>query len=178
MTLPTTYWGPKAWFERFYNAQKHDVTQIEVCDSFPKQTLRNRCFILSPTGEKIMLTVPLKKVETKQLTRDIRISYQQHWQHQHWTAILSAYKKSPYFDYYADFIRPLYEREYDFLLDLNEATFEIADALICNVMPLPRMKPLPRTIEWQNVDLDAFWGDEISILNDLFLRGPLALAAD
>jgi len=178
MTLPTTYWGPKAWFERFYNAQKHDVTQIEVCDSFPKQTLRNRCFILSPTGEKIMLTVPLKKVETKQLTRDIRISYQQHWQHQHWTAILSAYKKSPYFDYYADFIRPLYEHEYDFLLDLNEATFEIAGALLNNVMPSPGMKPLTRTTEWQNADLDAFWGDEISILNDLFLRGPLALAAD
>ena len=36
------------------------------------------------------LTVPLQKVESKQLTKDLRISYQQHWQHQHWKAILSV----------------------------------------------------------------------------------------
>ena len=171
--LPTTYWGPKAWFEAYF---RDPDTQIEVCDSFPKQTLRNRCIILSPAGEQIMLTVPLQKVESKQLTRDLRISYQQHWQHQHWQAILSAYKKTPYFDYYADFIRPLYEREFAFLLDLNEATFAIAEALLHNRMPSAETAPLSRTTAWQNTDLEAFWGDETSILNDLMLRGPLALA--
>ena len=170
--LPTTYWGPKTWFETYLHATD---PQIEVCDSFPKQTLRNRCIILSPTNEQIMLTVPLQKVESKQLTRDIRISYQQHWQHQHWQAILSAYKKSPYFDYYADFIRPLYEREFVFLLDLNEATFEVANALIHNEMPGTNKVALRYTTEWQNADTDACWGNEISILDELFRNGPLAM---
>lgn len=174
MTLPTTYWGPRAWFEAWLS----EPSEIEVCDSFPKQTLRNRCLILSPAGEQIMLTVPLRKVESKQLTRDIRISYQQHWQHQHWQAILSAYKKTPYFDYYADFIRPLYEREYTYLLDLNDATFRVAEALLRNEMPASGHDALTRTHEWRNTDTEACWGDGTSILNDLFLRGPLALAGD
>lgn len=172
MTLPTTYWGPRTWFEAWLAGP----SEIEVWDSFPKQTLRNRCMILSPAGERIMLTVPLVKVESKQLTRDIRISYQQHWQHQHWQAILSAYKKSPYFDYYADFIRPLYEREFAYLLDLNDATTAVAEALLLNEMPAAESAPLRRTTAWQNAGLDVFWGDETSILNDLMLRGPLALA--
>ena len=172
IVLSTTYWGPKAWFETYLGATD---PQIEVCDSFPKQTLRNRCIILSPAGEPIMLTVPLMKVESKQLTRDIRISYQQHWLHQHWQAILSAYKKSPYFDYYADFIRPLYERKFVFLLDLNEATFEVANALIHNEMPGTNKVALRYTTEWQNADTDACWGNETSILDELFRNGPLAM---
>ena len=170
--LPTTYWGPAAWFEAYDAAQD---PRIEVCDSFPKQTLRNRCIILSPAGEQIMLTVPLKKVESKQLTRDLRISYQQHWQHQHWQAILSAYKKSPYFDYYADFVRPLYEREYAYLLDLNEATFRVVRALLRNEMPGTREEKPAYTTEWANADTDASWGDNISILDRLFKYGPLAM---
>lgn len=170
--LPTTYWGPKAWFEAYL--QDPDAL-VEVCDSFPKQTLRNRCIILSPANEQIMLTVPLQKVESKQLTKDLRISYQQHWQHQHWQAILSAYKKTPYFDYYADFIRPLYEQEYPFLLDLNEATFGIAAALLRNQMPGTSDEALCYTTSFQNADTDAYWGKQTSILDELFRLGPLTL---
>lgn len=172
MVLPTTYWGPKEWFCAFQQTPKANV--IEACDSFPKQTLRNRCIILSPAGDEIMLTVPVKKVESKQLTRNVEISYQQHWQHQHWNAILSAYKKSPYFDYYQDFIRPLYEHEYTFLLDLNEATYQVAAALLRNEMPEQKDR-LRYSTEWQNADLETHWGDGISILHHLFLHGPLAL---
>ena len=171
MVLPTTYWGPREWFRC---ALGTDQLRIEVFDSFPKQTLRNRCLILSPIGEEIMLTVPVKKVESKQLTRDVEISYQQHWQHQHWNAILSAYKKSPYFDYYQDFIRPLYEREYRFLIDLNETTYAVAAALLKNEMPTGKDR-LSYTTDWQNADNDAHWGDNVSILHHLFLHGPLAL---
>lgn len=174
MVLPTTYWGTAEWFRTYLSAAACDAPLIEVCDSFPKQTLRNRCLILSPVGEEIMLSVPVKKVESKQLTRDVEISYQQHWQHQHWNAILSAYKKSPYFDYYLDFIRPIYEREFRFLLDLNEATFSVAAALLRNEMPTGR-DHLTTTTEWHNAPLDNYWGDPLSILHHLFFRGPLAL---
>ena len=170
--LPTTYWGPAAWFEAYASAR---VPVIEVCDSFPKQTLRNRCVILSPAGERIMLTVPLCKVESKQLTRDIRISYQQHWQHQHLTAIMSAYKKSPYYDYYADFISPLYERQYTYLLDLNDATAQVALSLLRNEMPAKEAAPLARTTEWQHSGEEVLLADETSILDRLFKNGPLAM---
>ena len=61
--------------------------EIEQMETFEKQTFRNRCLIRDPKGEIIRLTVPVKKVEHKQLTRDIEISYQTRWQHQHWIAI-------------------------------------------------------------------------------------------
>jgi hypothetical protein len=44
-------------------------------------------------------------------------------------AILSAYRSSPYFDYIADRIKPIYEQEWKYLVDLNreilQAEFDI-----------------------------------------------------
>ena len=61
--------------------------------------------------------------------KDMRIDNSKRWQHQHWVAILSAYRSSPYFDYVADRIKPIYEREWEFLTDLNreilQAVFDI-----------------------------------------------------
>ena len=48
------------------------------------------------------------------------------WQKIHWRSIESAYRCSPYFEFYEDAIRPLYEKEYKYLTDLNQATLDIA----------------------------------------------------
>lgn len=93
---------------------------IEQMETFEKQTFRNRCLIRDAKGELVRLTVPVGKVEHKQLTRDIQISYQTRWQHQHWITLVSAYQHTPYFLYFADYLRPFYEKEYKWLLDLND----------------------------------------------------------
>ena len=103
MILPTTYMGSAEWYRQFL--ANSSAVQIEVMESFPKQTYRNRCTITTPDGA-LTLSVPVKRADSKQLTRDVEISYQQRWQHQHWIALVSAYKRTPYFDYYADFFRP------------------------------------------------------------------------
>ncbi|HEY9551180.1 MAG TPA: WbqC family protein, partial [Prevotella sp.] len=41
------------------------------------------------------------------------------WRHLHWNALLSAYGESPFFEFYADDIRPFYERKWEFLFDFN-----------------------------------------------------------
>ena len=84
---------------------------IEQMETFEKQTFRNRCLIRDAKGELVRLTVPVGKVEHKQLTRDIQISYQTRWQHQHWITLVSAYQHTPYFLYFADYLRPFYEKE-------------------------------------------------------------------
>jgi len=152
-------------------------------ESFPKQTMRNRCIIVDPKGEQIVLSVPVKKVESKQYTRDIEISYQTKWQHQHWNAILSAYKRTPYFDYYQDFIRPLYERETRYLVDLNDATYAIVKALLTNTPPCDLLHPcewkatdvLEKTNDWRSAQLETYLDGGISILDSLFKEGPMAL---
>ena len=39
----------------------------------------------------------------------------------HWHALESSYFNTPYFEYYQDDFRPIYERRYEFLIDFNEA---------------------------------------------------------
>ena len=57
----------------------------------------------------------------KCLLRDIRISDHNQWRRVHWNALQSAYSESPFFDYYADDLRPFFEQKYDFLIDFNES---------------------------------------------------------
>lgn len=142
-------------------------------ESFLKHTYRNRCTIMTPDGP-LTLSIPVKKVGSKQYTRDVEISYQQKWQHQHWMAIMSAYKHTPYFDYYQEFIRPFYERETRLLTELNDGLHEVIMSLLCNRPPREGQKDflLPKTADWSGLTLEDHWGDGMSILDLLFNYGP------
>ena len=72
MVLPVAYMAPTDWY-RAYLACPEKV-EIEGWESFEKQTCRNRCTISGSNGEEIRLSVPVKKVEHKQFTRDIETS--------------------------------------------------------------------------------------------------------
>ena len=182
IVLPTTYMGSVEWYKR-YLANPQEV-QIEVMESFPKQTYRNRCTISQAIGRKgdeaigkepLTLSVPVKRADSKQLTRDVEISYQQRWQHQHWIALVSAYKRTPYFDYYADFFRPFYEKETKFLVDFNEKIHEVVVRLMANQAKGEEEKRLlgkNRTTDWQGLDLEPCFGNGQSILDLLFEYGP------
>lgn len=171
MILPTTYMGSVEWYRQFL--ANPSAVQIEVMESFPKQTYRNRCTITTPDGA-LTLSVPVKRADSKQLTRDVEISYQQRWQHQHWIALVSTYKRTPYFDYYADFFRPFYEKETKFLVDLNEGLHEVIVRLLANKAMGNRQWAIGenRTTDWQGLDLEPCFGNGQSILDMLFEYGP------
>ena len=165
--LPTTYLGPVEWYRQFM-AHPSEVA-IEVMESFPKQTYRNRCTITTPDGP-LTLSVPVKRADSKQLTKDVEISYQQKWQHQHWIALVSAYKRTPYFDYYADFFRPFYEKETKFLVDLNEGLHGVITQLIMN--PEFKIQNSKFTSDWSGLNLEHCFGNGQSIFDMLFEYGP------
>ena len=207
MILPTTYMGSVEWYRRFL--ANPSAVQIEVMESFPKQTYRNRCTISQAIGRKgdevrgerreagnslplregqgvglLTLSVPVKRADSKQLTCDVEISYQQRWQHQHWIALMSAYKRTPYFDYYADFFHPFYVQETRFLVDFNEKIHEVIVELmknnasvgvkkdnINNFCAAPTLR-LAKTTDWQGLDLEPCFGNGQSILDLLFEYGP------
>ena len=114
--LSTTYFGPVQWYQKLYRAEH---VQIEQWESFQKQTYRNRCLIATTQGIQA-LTVPIERLSVNYI-KDIRISDHGNWRHLHWNALQSAYGESPFFDYYQDDIRPFFEKNWDFLLDFNEA---------------------------------------------------------
>ena len=115
--LQTTYFGPIQWYQKL---NRYDRCLIEQYDSYQKQTYRNRCVIATANGLQA-LTVPVEGTGEKCVVRDLRISDHNQWWRVHWNALLSAYNESPFFDYYADDIRPFFEKKYEFLIDFNEA---------------------------------------------------------
>ena len=94
---------------------------IEMCETFPKQTFRNRAVIATGNGP-LVLTVPIVRTHGNHtMTHDIGISYQEPWNVRHWRAIVSAYNAAPYFLYYQDELESILMHRYDRLVDLNDA---------------------------------------------------------
>lgn len=118
--LQTTYFGPIQWYQKLY---RYDHCLIEQYDSFQKQTYRNRCVIATANGTQA-LTVPIEHLpltsHPSPLVKDLRISDHNQWRRVHWNALQSAYSESPFFEYYADDLRPFFEKKYVFLIDFNE----------------------------------------------------------
>ena len=114
--LSSTYFGPVQWYQKL---NRHHCV-IEQHDNFVKQTYRNRCVIASANGPQT-LTVPTERYDgLKCPMRDIRISDHGNWRHLHWQALVSAYGETPFFEYYADDLRPYFEeRRWTYLLDFN-----------------------------------------------------------
>ncbi|EDP94536.1 hypothetical protein KAOT1_10251 [Kordia algicida OT-1] len=97
-------------------------------DNFQKQTYRNRTYIYGANG-KLMFNVPVRhnKQQKHQKYKEIQIANETAWQRLHWKSLESAYRTSPYFEYYEDELRPLFEKRYTHLIDLNFDTIEIVN---------------------------------------------------
>ena len=104
----------------------------EVCDNFQKQTFRNRCYIATDRG-RLMLNIPIRHVggtQGRQRYRDVRIDNTYSWQRQHWRSLETAYRATPFFEFYEEEIRPLFTKPFEYLLDLNFASIEVLCSLI------------------------------------------------
>jgi hypothetical protein len=116
--LPTAYLGPLQYYQKLI---VYPDCIIEHQENFIKQTYRSRCDIYSPNGI-LTLSVPLEKRNKRQLVKDIRINYEYNWQTLHWRSLESCYRRSPFFEYFEDDLKPFFEnKKFDFLIDLNEA---------------------------------------------------------
>ena len=109
---------------------KADMVTLEMEDNFQKQTNRNRMYIYSPNGVQL-LNIPVKNsIDRHQKYRDVRIENDFGWQKNHFKSLEAAYRTSPFFEYFEDDFRPLFEKKHEFLMDLNLATFDLVnDAL-------------------------------------------------
>ena len=128
--FPITYFGPISWYSRLLRTENW---RIDDTEHYVKQTTRNHCLIATANGVQ-KLTVPVEKPSRNEdrgtrieplLTREVRLSDHGKWRTEHWNAICTAYGESPFFDYYADDLRPFFERrDWEFLFDYDMAIFE------------------------------------------------------
>ncbi len=116
--LSTAYLGPVQYFQKL---AAYPNVIIEHHEHFVKQTYRSRCDIYSPNGI-LTLSIPLEKRNKRQAVNEVKISYEYDWQKLHWRSLESCYRRSPFFEYFEDDLRPFYEnRKEVFLIDFNEA---------------------------------------------------------
>jgi hypothetical protein len=117
----------------FIAACKSEKIVFEAADNYQKQTYRNRMFIYGANG-KLLLNIPTKhnKEVSKTTYKDIQIENIEDWQKQHWRSIVSAYKSSPFFEYYEDEIKTVFFTQQNSLFEMNITIFKI----ICECIEL------------------------------------------
>ena len=114
MLLSTAYFPP---IEYFALMAKCSIVYMEGCESYAKQSYRNRCRILTANGVED-LRVPIVHGPSKLIT-DICVDYKTPWVRQSEYAIESAYYNSPFFEYYKDELFAILDAHPERLWDLN-----------------------------------------------------------
>ena len=172
---------------------------IEKHEHFEKQTYRNRCHILTAQGVE-RLILPLTSKHGKVLISEIRIDYSQKWLNNHWRPIESAYRSSPFFEYYADDLHKILFRQHPFLYDLNfeilticlkwlkmdvtlqesmsyekkpsEGTLDLRNVIHAKKPEL--LAPFFQAVPYQQVFGNKF-AEDLSLLDLVFCEGPNSL---
>ena len=190
----SNYLAPIEYYFQLIDSQK---VVVDVFENYVKQTFRNRCQILSPNGVQ-NLTIPLVKARQKKVIHKVEIAYHDNWKKLHWRSLESAYRSSPYFEYYEDDFYPFYhdkEHRYlvDFNADLHQKIIELLNldiniintkSYVENVAPKNDFRTLisPRNLPTLNFsNYIQVFGDRngfqpnLSIVDLLFNEGPNAV---
>lgn len=101
--LPISYLGSIDYYAVLAQA---DRIILEACETFPKQTLRNRCRIYEANGA-LDLMIPIDHSSGKSISQ-IRFDDGTPWRNKHWQALLSAYKSSPFFEFIEEDLKQFY----------------------------------------------------------------------
>lgn len=162
--MNTTYFGPISWYAELL--RRLAVTEVETSgtvaidaalrriingsERFVKQTERTRCRIATANGVQT-LSVPVsydhsRLSHNEVTTADMTISDHGNWRHQHWNALASAYGESPFFDYYADDIRPFFEKTDDNGVAKWDNLYEFNLAITKKMLELLQFKHLLKGI--------------------------------
>lgn len=190
--LPLTHLPSVEYFARLLRGE----CIIDLGEHYIKRSERNRTRILA-SGGAMELSVHLCNANRPQTPmREIRIDYSKRWPHQHWLALVSSYKASPYFDHYAPRLEPFYRKEYRYLTDYNlellgvlaealgvamprfSEEYIVASAADLDLRPKRKESPCDFTPEpyFQVFSDRLAFVPNLSVADLLFAEGPAAVA--
>ena len=140
----------------FFDQMNRVDTFVYLDDvQFTRRDWRNRNRIRTREGWA-WLTVPvLQKHRFKELLRETRIDNSVAWSRKHREAIRANYAQSPFFDLYFPALEPLYNKPWEFLLDL---CFEMLRRLKL------ALEISTRTVNASDLEIPATKGDKILTL--------------
>jgi len=104
---------------------------FEMEDNYQKQSYRTRTYIAHNNGE-LLLNIPIihTKNGNRQKTKDVKVENSFPWQSHHWKSIKTAYRTSPFFEFYEDELNPLFAKEVSCLMTHNLEIIELLFDLI------------------------------------------------
>lgn len=109
---------------------QQEAITLEIYENFPKQTIRNRCEILSGNGI-LRLSIPVEHASGQKIqTKDIRIVQTGSWKTDHWRAIESAYASAPFFEDYAEEIKKIIFESNGFLIDTSSRCLDFVEEIL------------------------------------------------
>ncbi len=197
LLLTEIMYNPPALY--FAHAVRAGGLLLEQHENYVKQSYRNRCHVLTAQGVA-PLSVPVLRGNSRDKTpiTAIEIDYTQKWQNTHWRTIQSAYGRAPFFEFYSDYIREVYERRHPYLFDLNinllrlylkfikiEIKIELtqsysaappADALDLRNKLHPKIHPDNLRVKPYTQVFGKQFVSELSIIDLLFTQGPKSLS--
>lgn len=94
------------------------VVYIEACEHYVKQSWRNRCRFYAADGAQT-LNFPMRHEDFGKPISQMRIDWKTDWLTRHERAIISAYRTSPYFEYYQDELFAILDSRPELMLDFN-----------------------------------------------------------
>ncbi len=133
----------------FATMLQHEIVW-EAVDNYQKQTFRNRCHICNDRGLHV-LNIPISHVggnQGRQKYKDVKVDNTYPWQRQHWRTLETAYRTSPFFEYYEDDLVSLFDKKQEFLMDLNLRTIETVCE--CLQIQMPTVKTLTYEVSPEN----------------------------
>lgn len=190
--LPSTYLGSIEYFAHL--AQHGEECVIDIHEHYIKRSERNRAQIMTANGVMQLSVHVVNANRPRTAMHKVRIDYSKRWQHQHWVAILSAYRSSPFFEHYAPLIEPFYKQSYDSLVEFNTALTErlmqllgiggklrLSEAYVEAASADSDLRAKKRESQFDSPHYFQLFSDRfpfepnLSILDLLFAEGPAAI---
>lgn len=108
----------------FAQLARGKVLNVHLHTPYDKRLRLNRFSVAAAHGVQL-LSVPLVKGRNQRtIIKDLKIDDSVQWRAQHLNALSAAYNRSAWWAWYVAEWRLIYERNFMFLLDLNEAAYQ------------------------------------------------------
>jgi len=116
---------------KYYRSlDRYEILVFEQYEHYVKGSYTNRYYIAGPNGP-LLLTIPLLHSRRgRTAIKDLKISYHEPWQTLHRKTLISAYRRSPWFEFYEDDLSIMYNKKFTFILDWNLSAFELVEKWI------------------------------------------------
>ncbi|TDS11863.1 WbqC family protein [Sphingobacterium paludis] len=193
LLLPAFYLPPVSYFHAI-KQQGSPVLLLEQHEHYAKQSYRTRAKIATANGI-LDLIVPIVHGRKEHVPmKDIRINYEHDWQRLHWLSLQTAYRSSPYFEYYEDDFYQFYDRKHDFLFDFNRAQLGLILKCLKMDLAIELTESFATQVEYKDIrgaihpKREKFWPEQpayyqvfeerhgflpdLSVVDLLFNQGP------